>query len=467
MLSESRRMFLKRTGAVALGFAGLQASHASGRVASIAGRTGRYGPLRSDPQGIFDLPRGFEYEVISRVGNRMADGLRVPGLPDGMAAFPGPDGSTLIVRNHELSYGHEQSPFVDGKVPAEIRESVWDHGSGQPLAGGTTTIMYDTKNARMISEHLSLAGTERNCAGGPTPRNSWITCEETVSLSEDGKRERNHGFCFEVPARALGDRLYDVVKPEAIYDMGRFNHEACATSPSTGIVYQTEDAHDGLIYRYKPRNPDVLTEGGVLQALVIEGRPALDTRNWPESGATVRVGERLGVTWMDMDNVLAPKDDLRIRGFARGAAKFARGEGMWMGTTQQAGRTVPTVFFACTNGGSAKAGQIWKLHLPGDESEWNDQAGELELFVEPNDRSVIEHADNIAQSPWGDLFVCEDGGGSQYLLSITPEGDVHQFGRNAMSESELAGVCFSPDGSTMFVNIQHDGLTLAIRGPWA
>ena len=35
-----------------------------------------------------------------------------------------------------------------------------------------------------------------------------------------------------------------------------------------------------------------------------------------------------------------------------------------------------------------------------------------------------------------------------------------------MSLSEFAGPCFSPDGRTLFVNIQGDGLTLAISGPF-
>ena len=35
-----------------------------------------------------------------------------------------------------------------------------------------------------------------------------------------------------------------------------------------------------------------------------------------------------------------------------------------------------------------------------------------------------------------------------------------------MNDSELAGACFSPDGTTLFVNIQRPGMTVAITGPW-
>lgn len=64
---------------------------------------GRYGPLLSDPKGVFDLPKGFSYQIIARRGDEMADGLLVPGQPDGMASFKGPDGLTLVVCNHELA----------------------------------------------------------------------------------------------------------------------------------------------------------------------------------------------------------------------------------------------------------------------------------------------------------------------------------------------------------------------------
>jgi secreted PhoX family phosphatase len=466
--TQHRRAFLKQSAAVVLAFGGLAQA---GRTLGSGGealRLDRHGPLRPDPLGILDLPEGFEYRVIARVGERMADGLFVPGLPDGMAAFPGPGGSTLVVCNHELSYGSTESPFRGG-VPAAVRPKIWDGGSGRPLPGGTTTIQYDTRSGEVIGQHLSLAGTERNCAGGPTPRNSWITCEETVARASPGEREWDHGYCFEVPAQAMElpyDAASALIDPVPIRGMGRFNHEACATSPTTGFVYLTEDRHDGLIYRYKPRDPDRLAEGGALQALVVVDRPSLDTRNWLESGATIEVGDRFAIEWLDMDNVEAPEDDLRLRGFAAGAARFARGEGMWLGVSDHEGIDVPTVFFACTNGGRAEAGQLWKLHLPGDDSERSDRSGVLELFVEPNDRSVLENADNIAQAPNGDLYVCEDGRDDQFVLAVSPNGSVSKFARNATGTSELAGVCFSPDGSTMFVNIQTKGLTLAVSGPF-
>jgi hypothetical protein len=75
--------------------------------------------------------------------------------------------------------------------------------------------------------------------------------------------------------------------------------------------------------------------------------------------------------------------------------------------------------------------------------------------------------DNIALAPWGDLFLCEDCvAGEQHLRVLGTDGRISDFARNAVSRSELAGVCFSPDGTTLFVNIYSDGLTLAVRGPF-
>jgi secreted PhoX family phosphatase len=240
--------------------------------------------------------------------------------------------------------------------------------------------------------------------------------------------------------------------------MGRFNHEAVAVDPDSGVVYQTEDAQDGLIYRFIPNVPEQLAAGGRLQALAVVDQPSLDTRNWDEQ--TVAPGTELAVTWVDMNNVEAPENDLRLRGFADGAARFARGEGMWYGND--------AVYFACTNGGRAKKGQIWR-YVPSSDEGTHEEAnnpGRLSLFIEPNNGALVDNADNLTVAPWGDLILCEDGSGDQNLVRVTPGGEISRFGHNAVSNSEFAGATFSPDGSTLFVNIQGNGLTLAIVGPW-
>lgn len=293
----------------------------------------------------------------------------------------------------------------------------------------------------------------RNCAGGPTPWQTWISCEETTQKAGDGGT-KDHGYNFEVLATAASG----IAEPVPLRAMGRFNHEAVAVDPASGVVYQTEDRGDGLIYRFLPSTPGELAKGGRLQALVVDGQPSLDLRNWKEQ--TARPRQAFCTRWIDLDDVEAPEDDLRFRGFEAGAARFARGEGMWYGQS--------TVYFACTNGGRAKKGQIWRYtpsRFEGQSAEKNEP-GTLELFVEPNSGGLIDNADNLTVSPWGDLILCEDGSGRQFLVGVTPAGTIYKFARNAVSRSEFAGATFAPDGSTLFVNIQSDGLTLAITGPW-
>lgn len=460
-----RRYFLRQAGAFALGFTGLHTLMGCQHLelGTAASMPPGFGPLTEDPNNIFDLPEGFSYTIVSRSGDTMDDGFFVPHRPDGMAAFPGSNNLTLLVRNHEVSSGASLSEGAFGtsnELLSQIDEqSFYDAGrDGEPALGGTSTIVYDTQNQQVRRQYLSLAGTIRNCAGGPTPWNSWVTCEETVQTADD-VHAQDHGYCFEVPARAKSS----LASPVPIKAMGRFNHEAIAVDPDSNVVYLTEDRGDGLIYRYLPDTPGELHEGGVLQALAVRDQESLDTRNWEEQ--TITPGTEHAVRWIDLENIDAPEDNLRHRGFEDGAARFARGEGMWYGDG--------AVYFACTNGGAIEKGQIWKYTPSADEgtSAEANNPGRLELFVEPNDGTLIENADNLTVAPWGDVIVCEDGSGDQYLVGITPEGDIYKFGRNAVepdedSASELAGATFSPDGSTLFLNIQHEGLTLAITGPW-
>ncbi|MCY4234402.1 MAG: DUF839 domain-containing protein [Bacteroidetes bacterium] len=441
----SRRQFLQTSSAFALGFVGLHSL--VGCQGFSAKAKDRFGPLISDPDGVMDLPENFTYNIVTRMGDLMDDGFYVPGAADGMATFKGTNGETIVIRNHEVNSNADPSmgafgpnnELIDRIDPALL----YDAGAeGSPALGGTTTFIYDTASQQLVSQYLSLAGTLRNCAGGPTPWNTWITCEETTDLAGNGLA-KDHGYVFQVPASVSPM----IAPPVPIRAMGRFNHEAVAVDPKTNIIYQTEDAHDSLIYRFIPLDPNNLEAGGKLQALEVIGMPSLDTRNWDSQ--TVTVGSIMNVKWIDMDEIEAPLDDLRIRGFDQGAARFARGEGMWYGND--------AVYFACTNGGHAKYGQIWRL-TPSEDT--------LELFIEPNDPGMIENADNLTVTPWGDLIVCEDGSNEQFLVGVTPEGELYKFARNAVSHSELAGATFSPDGTTLFVNIQHDGLTLAISGPW-
>ncbi len=435
MTSTDRRTFLSATGSA---FAALIASGCVMRQPNLTGSllASPYGALRPDPAGLLDLPEGFSYRVISRLGDAMDDGEMVPDRADGMGSFALPDGDIALVRNHELKVHHTASKTLGSGFDSTADSRV--------LAGGTTTLVLDPASLTVKRQHRSLAGTIRNCAGGVTPWGSWLTCEEDVTRAGDGVG-RDHGWIFEVPATAKG-----LVDPVPLKAMGRFNHEAAAVDPATGIVYLTEDRDDGLLYRFVPSKPGKLAAGGQLQALAVDG--LADSRNW--KGVNIASGVSLPVRWVDLDNPESPDDDLRLRGAARGAMVFARGEGIHMGEGE--------AYFCCTSGGAAKLGQVFRL-VPGKGG-----ADRLELFFESTSTDQFNYGDNLTVAPNGHLIVCEDQYTNvvdNHLRGITPDGAAYPLAR-LRTQTELAGACFSPDGKTLFVNAYSPTATLAIHGPW-
>ncbi len=449
-----RRSFLSSSAAIAAGFSGLQ--NYLGAQETQTRLIEPYGPLLPDTKGLLDLPKDFSYQIISKAGRPMIGGLKVPTSPDGMACFPGKNNSVILVRNHELSTEKPKAgPFPSFHFPKRIDPSLSYDPGGEielPYIGGTTTLCYDLKEKKVTKEFLSLTGSDRNCAGGAMPWGTWITCEETENLTN--ARGSKHGYCFEVKASDDGK----LQKAVPLKKLGRYRHEAVALDPKTNILYLTEDRPDGLLYRFIPDTPQDFTSG-VLEALCIIGQKPVDTRNYPPHQSTISEGQISEISWIALSDVEAPKDDLRHRGFQAGAAKFARGEGIFYSNDH--------IYICCTDGGPHKQGQIYKL-IPSREDGKNDQ---LELFLQPQANDLLTNGDNLCAAPWGDLIICEDlvlehQRKTPHIRGITPDGKIYTIAKNAKNKGEFAGSCFSPDGSVLFVNMQTLGLTLAISGPW-
>jgi hypothetical protein len=390
-----------------------------------------YGSLVPDPNGLLDLPRGFQYRVFSRTGDMMDDGNPVPGDHDGMAAFAGPRGTTILVRNHELS------PDENSGVMAP------DNMKFDPLSKGGTTTLVVGRDRQLIRHYASLAGTYRNCSGGPTPWGSWVSCEENTSTPAGNKAgnpnnvSKKHGYNFEVPAKAE----MDIAAPKPLIAMGRFNHEAIAVEPESGYVYQTEDRDDSCFYRFRPDQYGKL-ERGALEALRIKNGPQFTGKNFP-------MNQPFEVEWVRMEDVDPAEDTLRAEAQSKGCAVFVRGEGTAYGNN--------SIYFTCTSGGNAEKGQIFK---------YDPQRSILTLVVESPGAGVLDNPDNVEVAPFGDLILCEDGDEEQFLVGVKPNGMLYQLARNAINTREFAGATFSPDGQTLFVNIQDPGITFAIWGPW-
>ncbi|MEM9422748.1 MAG: alkaline phosphatase PhoX [Pseudomonadota bacterium] len=421
-----------------------------------------FGPLTPDPNTLLDLPEGFTYRVLSRAGQEMDDGLLVPPRHDGMAAFPGQGGNIILVCNHELGlkWGTRSAFGRNGeRLDRFDRAKLYDAGAHHPSPGGTTTLLFNPKTGRVEKRFLSLAGTAVNCAGGPTSWGSWLSCEEIESKAGDGLHARDHGYVFEVPARTE----HGPVDPLPIRSMGRFKHEAIAEDPRTGIIYVTEDRHDGLIYRFLPNQRQKLHAGGTLQCLCLtEFGKSIETNNHG-TNEKISLMSPYRTAWKSLEDVEAEEAPLRIRGAAQGAALFARGEGMWYGNN--------SIYFACTEGGPTKIGQLFRYKPSPFEGTVLEEEypGTLELFLESDDPELLENADNLTISPWGHAIVCEDGktNTAQFIRGVTGRGAIYTLARNANpNNSEFAGVCFGPDFRTLFVNIQahSDPHRIAIVG---
>jgi hypothetical protein len=456
----SRRSFAAG-GLASIAFAGVaRRAMAQPNGSSAAEATG-YGSLVPDPQALIDLPQGFTYRVISKAGEAMDDGFFTPDNFDGMGCFPLGGSRVALVRNHELEPGEQRLGPTGGDSKLESRLRKKPHfgvgDDGKVLPGGTTTLVYDVSSGRLERQYLSLAGTALNCAGGATLRGSWLSCEEVSEDRPAGKVGASHGWVFDVSARQRG-----LKKPRRLTGLGRFRHEAAVADPRTGIVYLTEDQDDGLFYRFLPDDPRRLGAGGRLQAMGLRDAPqGSDTRNW--GSQAIAPGSWKQVVWIDLDGVDNPHGDLRMRGRRAGAAIFARGEGIHHGTGE--------IYFTCTSGGAGKIGQIMR-YVPSThegKSGERDEPGRLQLFLESSDPARLNYVDNITIAPWGHLIACEDRRDStdtNYLRGITTEGRVYDIARCRV-QTELAGACFSPDKSTLFLNIYAPGRTLAITGPWS
>jgi hypothetical protein len=410
----NRRALLKAGGAA---LAGSAAWHFFFRTERAHGRS----RLKQDPERLVDLHPRLSYRVIDRAFQPMNDGHRVAAQPDGMACFEARDGAWVLMRNHELDRAAALGAYR-GSVPKEA----YDAGA----FGCVSRVVLEPKSLKRRTSNLVLTGTLRNCSGGTSPW-GWLSCEEST--------DARHGYVFLCPVDA--NRLLPARRVDAY---GRFNHEGVCIDPVTHIAYLTEDRYDGCLYRFVPERKDQPFYGK-LQAMKRRG-----VDRYSVSGSLG--GDRaVDVEWLDVAAENSDDDSLRHDAQNRGALVVSRGEGIFFHDG--------AVYVASTDGGKAGAGQILKLV---SRSNGPDR---LELLTESPGTGVLEAPDNIVVAPWGAVFMAEDGSGDQYLRALKSDGTLVDIARNARSSGEFAGVCLSPDASTLFVNLQRDGITLAIRGP--
>ena len=484
-MSVARRSLLSGTAAgVGLVVAGAAPSLADGRPAGRGGtskQTRPFPPLVDDPDGILALPPEFSYAVVTWAGKTdLVDGQgKTPSNHDGTAVFGTRRGRYLLIQNHELGAG---SPLG---VP-HVHGTVYDPAA---LMGGGCTVIETDRRGHNHGEHVAISGTLTNCAGGPTPWGTWLTCEETETTQgtawagngQSGTYAKDHGYVFEV----FGDGR---TLPEPIKAFGRYAHEACAVDPSRTQVYLSEDASkpNGLFYRWTAPRGHKLGPGiarhlgptdGTLEAMAIimdDGSVLPDVAYL----TSAQLGRPFPVRWVEVPERDGQTTSERKQ-FTDEITRGKKFEGVF-GTAE--GVYVVNSFAFNTDDLPADAvkhdGMVW-FYSYRDRTitlvtyfphQTTSESGGAPRY----DGVVFDGPDNVTVTPWGSLVLAEDGVGASHVLSSVPGGPTYAIARNQLNigtdaapeYSEFTGPAFTSDGTVLFVNIQTPGLTLAVTGPW-
>lgn len=355
------------------------------RLRSLIPNVGALGP--ADVNGI-RLPPGFTSRVVAR------SGVVVPGsahrwhpAPDGGATFAHPEGGWVYVSNAEV-----------------------------PHAGGVGALRFDARG-NVTAAYPILEGTTLNCAGGPTPWNTWLSCEETAQ------------------GRVLECDPFGVAPPVQRLALGRFRHEAATVDLKRRHVYLTEDEPDGRFYRF--------TSDGVQDGRLDLDHGVLEAAQLSPDGH---------VAWVPLaDPTVTGATPTRLQ--APASTPFRGGEGLWMFGDR--------VYFA-----TKLDNRIWVLDVA---TQRLDVLYDAAALTDP----VLTGVDNLVVSASGDVLVAEDGGDLQ-VVAILPTGAlVPLLQVEGQPQSEVTGPAFDPSGTRLYFSSQRgvtgrseDGVTYEVTGPF-
>lgn len=385
-----------------------------------------YGELKHPDLNGLQYPRGFQGRVIARSGVPVGLTPYVwPAFPDGSACFANDPGWILVVNS-------ENPPAVDVSLAPEV----------QDLMGGASAIVFDS-TGKITDAYSILRGTRTNCAGGVTPWDTWLSCEEfdyTTPGRIPGAATSDAGRVWECSPTDRGGK-----SAREVPMLGKFKHEA-ATFDDEGCVYLTEDMPDGCFYRFTPTGVgegSASLDVGVLQALI-------------------HASTQGPVTWTDPLDPTALATSLRVQATAKGATSFNGGEGCFY---------ADGVVLFTTKGDD----KVWALNV-------NTQQIEV-LYDGTRAGSVLTGVDNIIVSPrTGNIYVAEDGGNMEVVVIETDDkgrtaaplaratGPQHGVTNPSPipTASEVVGLALSPDSTRLYFSGQRTfgvGITYELKAP--
>ncbi|MGI9001960.1 MAG: alkaline phosphatase PhoX [Pseudonocardia sp.] len=452
----SRRDFLHRGTAAGAGvlLIGSTEMLVTAPAAVAAPRQAGYGPLVSDPNNRLALPEGFRYSIVTEAGvTQLESGEPTPRNHDGTGAYRTRDGGTVLVTNHEI-----REPFGTELPVPHLDGLTYDPGA----AGGCTVVETDRDGARR-TEFVGVAGTATNCAGGVTPWDTWLTCEEIDALTGANGFQRDHGYVFEVDPFDRGANR----DPMPIMALGRFEHEAAVVDPQRGDLYLTEDASkpNGLLYRWEAP-PGFRGRRGALRALgptagVLAAMRATDGagNHVDDLSRATEVGTAYSVEWVPVPDRDGRTMPTRMQFTDRDVTRARKLEGAWWGD----GGAYIVASFARDESPVPHDGQIWFY-----EPQRKLLTLRLRFGINPNPDvdGAFDGPDNITVSPYGGVILAEDGEGVQHLVGATDSGATFPIARNEVDTNEFTGPVYSPDRRILFANLQTPGTMFAITGPW-
>ncbi len=344
--------------------------------------------LPPDENGV-RLPKGFSSRIVAYSGQDLF-GYNWHAEPDGGATFATPDRGWVYVSNSEMN----------------------------KQAGGVGALRFDYRGT-LVDAYSILTNTSRNCAGGHTPWQTWLSCEEV-----------DNGQVWECDP--FGNKAAQL-RPT----LGTFNHEAVAVDTVNQQLYLTEDEPDGCLYRYTSNSFNAA------------GHPDLD--NGYLEVAEVISGQIGALRWHRLPDPQAVTTPTRKQ--IKQSSSFNGGEGIWYHQE--------VVYFT----------------TKGDDRVWAYDIRRNELTIIYNAAFHIlpplTGVDNITANAAGKLFVAEDQGNMQIVV-IPKQGDLYPLLQVVgHKKSEVTGPAFSPDGTRLYFSSQRgktgkseDGITFEITGPF-